>query len=412
MKHPITIAHTGDLHITEGPGLADQAAVLAEMLDGFAAQAPRVIIVAGDFYGHEVPHHPSPAERAVFHAWVRQCAALAPVVLVEGNHDHGPDLDTLAMVQPGEHKVYVVKTAQKLAIDTDKGPVRVYCLPYPSRRWLFAGEPIPRDAAEARQRTRDRMAAIFAGWQAEMEADDAAGLDAAHIFAGHIQVAGAMISGGEVHADNEVDIDRSLLAKFRCHYGALGHLHLRQQVAMPAYWYAGSPWRNDHAETEPVKGWHLVTIGAPDTDGRREAIVTHVPTNCRAWRTLTYRWAADYEDGVPRWQERPTDAEIAACEGAIVRLRLTVPAQWAASAPLTAETDRLACAHHVRVERIVEPVIRRRAPEVADAPTVETKIAAYWRSTGTIPLPEEQFAAFAALEQLNTLTDEQIRGAL
>ena len=68
MTHPFKVAHFGDLHIKEGDRLADQAAVLADMAMTLDVHRPDLIVIAGDIYGHTVPHRSTPAERGVLRA--------------------------------------------------------------------------------------------------------------------------------------------------------------------------------------------------------------------------------------------------------------------------------------------------------------------------------------------------------
>jgi len=138
--------------------------------------------------------------------------------------------------------------------------------------------------------------------------------------------------------------------------------------------------------------------------------VEHVRTPCRTFLTLTYRWAADSDDGAPRWVTRPTDGEIVKAKGAEVRMRLTVPEQWIAGCPWVEEQARVAAAgaHRVKVERVIEPRLRVRAPKVAAAHSLADKLRAYWGTLATPPDPAEQAAALLGLDELQTRDDAQI----
>ena len=97
--------------------------------------------------------------------------------------------------------------------------------------------------------------------------------------------------------------------------------------------------------------------------------------------------------------------------GASVRVRLVVPQQWATSVPWDEEELELRARglHRLKVERVVEPVLRVRSPEVARETTIQGKLGAYWTSLGTDLDPSERMAALEALDELQTMEDEEIR---
>jgi exonuclease SbcD len=405
------IAHLSDLHITDGPRLDDHRATLSAIVTAILAARPHLILLSGDIYGRTVPHRSTPGERAVLFPALVRLAEACPVAVIYGNHDFDPDLDVLSSLG-GQWPIRVVKLGETAEMQTEAGPASLYCLPYPTKRWLLAGTEAPRGLAEQQAAVEDRLRQLLTIWGMRIRAARKRAPAQPHIFLGHLQVGGSKTSGGEVLAGQEIELSSAALSDLPIDYGALGHLHLRQEVARRC-WYAGSTWRNDFGERDP-KGWQLVELGeALGPDGRLPLTVEHRLSPCRDFVTLAYRWAADEEDGAPRWITRPTAAEIAACAGAEVRMRLTVPEQWVAGCPWDAEQQavRTAGAHRLQVERVVEPRLRVRAPAVAEAPSLDAKLRAYWATLGTPPLDVEQASALDGLEELGRCTDEEIAGA-
>jgi len=426
------IAHLADLHVTEGPRLQDQADTLTRVVDDVVAARPDLVILAGDLSGRTVPHRTTPQERAVLFPAVVQLAQIAPVVVVYGNHDQSPDLDGLAHLD-GQWPVRVCAGAGSDVIATPSGPLGLYWLAYPVKRWLLAGQPAP--GVQAAQRAvQERLSMLCQLWGSKIKRARARHPDLCHVFAGHVQISGSRTAGGEVLAGQEIELSRDQLDGLGVDYGALGHIHRRQEVA-PRCWYSGSPWRNDYAETEPAKVWHLVDVGdwrdvppinadgsLPEVDGvqycgdrRPDTRVLAFDTGCRRRVTLDYRWAQpDGEDG-PRWTQGPAaidspDTLTPGVVGADVRMRLTVPQQWAASCPWDQEIERVRAlgAHRVDMERVIEPVLRVRAPAVAQADTLPDKLAAYWTTTATELTDQERAAALSCLTDLQTLDDSEI----
>ncbi len=218
-----------------------------------------------------------------------------------------------------------------------------------------------------------------------------------------MSVGGATLSGGEVLSTREVSIGRDALALLDADYGALGHIHQRQELA-PRAWYVGSPWPVDFGERGP-RGWNLVETGA----GPRDVSVGFRDSGARPWVTLRYRWAADREDGHPRWLERPSPEALLAAGGAVVRARLVVPDGHVASCPWDAELEELrTSAHRLKAERVIEPSVRVRAPAVAEAATLEAKLQAYWSTLESPPEPQDRAAALEALAELQDSEDPEL----
>lgn len=431
------LVHTADLHVTAGPRLVDQAETLTAMVTAMIATRPDIAILAGDLFGHEVPHRSTPDERAVLYPAVAKLAAACPVVIVQGNHDDPTDIAALAHLS-GNWPITVATRAGVVDVLTPQGiHATVYMLPYPTKRWLLADrENAPRSLAEAHTAASDRVDALLRMWSHRMRRERAATIGRPQILVAHGQVAGARTAGGEVLATQEIEIRRDTLDAMPLDYGALGHIHLGQEPAERCH-YPGSPVRQDFSETD-AKGWNLVDIAAPGDDGawpddlgackqpaaslhvgdfpRLSVRVRHRANACREFRTLIYRWAADSDSGIApdsgpvslisRWVTRPTDAEIAACANAEVRARVTVPEQWVATMPWADEMGRLRAAGAVRIqeERIIEPALRvARAPEVATAPSLSDQVRAYW---STLAKPPDATEHASALERLDELASE------
>lgn len=418
------VVHVSDLHVTEGPRLADQVAMLEAITDNAASSGVDLWLVTGDLFGRTVPHRSTPAERNALYPAIVRMAELAPVVVIYGNHDHDPDLDTLSCLG-GDWPVQVVKGAQVLVVNTKAGRAHCYCLAYPTKRWLLAGEETPPGVDQAQQMVQEKLRSLFGLWGQRIRRQRRSSPADVHLLLAHVQVRGCATSGGEVLAGQEIEITRADLDGLPVDYGALGHLHLNQEVGLRS-WYAGSPWRNDYGERDP-KGYLVVDVGRGPglsayaggmpvgryaaTVERAEVIVTRVVTPCRRFVTLDWRWAADREDGEPRWVVRPPEEAMVHVPEAEVRCRLVVPQQWVAGCPWEAELERVRAAGALRlqVERKIEPTLRVREHTIsADQPLPE-KVRAYWKGIGTEPLPIEQEAALSALQDLQTREDPDIQ---
>lgn len=411
----IRVVSTGDWHVTDGERLPDQRATLAKMIASAAGERPDAWLLGGDLYGTTVPHRSTPAERRVLFPAIVQMASVAPVIIVAGNHDHAGDLAGLAHLA-GDYPIHVVSELSEprdfiVSVPTRTGaPLTVYCLPYPSKKHLLRNESI-RGVVEAQERAQAVLAALLHSWTARIRQARAAEPTGAHVALMHIQVDGVEVSGGEVLAGQEIALSRTQVEAVGFDYVSLHHIHRRQEAAHRA-WYPGAPWRNDFGETDE-RGYAIVDIGVGagqaldpddtmyDDPGRHRVSVGFRATDCRAFMTLRYRWAATTDDGAPTWTVRPGAAELARVAGAEVRMILTVPEAHTASCPWDDEVARVsAVAHRVKVERKTEPTLRVRAPGVAAATTDDERAREFWRTVANPPTPAEQVDALACLADL------------
>lgn len=425
----IRLLHLTDLHLTDGPRLADQAQVLDQVVTQAITNRVGLSILTGDLYGRVVPHRSTPAERAVLYPQVARLAAVGPVVVIQGNHDYPGDLDTLQQIGGGlGWPVIVVSRARVVKLQTAHCPVSVYAVPWPTKRNLLPDTRPPGGPEQLRQLASAKLDQLLGLWGARVARDRANDPHRVHLLASHCMTHGGRTSGGEVLTGHEIEISRKAMHQLGVDYGALGHLHHRQEPA-PRCWYAGDPWAVDFGEVDP-KGYHLVDVGPAgpilgvpvgmrvqhyrDNDGRHPATVNWILTEHRKWITLDWRWGLDHDSPADNpaacWIEQPDADQLYDVRGAEVRARLVVSQQWLASCPWQAVMQDLEDrgAHRIQVDRVVEPVHRVRAPEVAAAETLQSKLVAYWATLATTPDPADAAAATALLVDLQQNDDEQI----
>lgn len=420
------VLHLSDLHVTAGHRLDDQRATLHDLVTRALAAQPDLVLLTGDLYGKAVPHDPSAHERAVLEPELVRLAERCPIVVVPGNHDHAPSLARLPDLG-GLWPITVPTAAGVIDVATPAGPADVYVVPYPWKRHLLAalGDEAPREPEAMRAAIGGYLEHLLVAWRGRIERKRRTDPARVHLLAAHVAVKGGTTAGGEVLGDREIELSMAALDALPVDYGALGHLHLRQHVAGRCY-YPGSPWRTDHGEHEPRKVQHLVVLGEPSVAPAQLAgdpmapverlpgqgmpgLVISLDTRCRAFRTLTWRWACREGSDEPAWLTRPTDAEVAACAGAEVRARVTRTDQVAVGFPWAAELARLEAAgvHHVLEEHAIEANHRVRAPAVAAATTTADKVRGYWTVIAAAPTADEQAAALEALAELQEHADDQ-----
>lgn len=388
------LAHLSDFHVTEGPHLADQREVLNRIVD--TQNTPDAWLITGDMYGTTVPHRSTPAERDVLYPVIKRMAEVAPVVVVQGNHDHALDLQGLRHLG-GMYPVQVHTKAATVSLITAGGPLHLYILPYPTKRWLLAGQKVPKGVEATQAAVERTLRALLEMWRLRIDKIRQEDPDEHHVLCAHVQIRGSKVGSGVVLAGQEIELTAQQLIDLGVDYGALGHLHTVQEAA-PNHWYAGSLWNTAHSKTQQRRSYNTVGFGADQTT------IVHWATNPREFLTLDYQW------GETGWIKRPSPDFAASCE---VRMRLVVPAQLVAGCPWEEEIARVkrAGAHRVISEKVIEPVLRIRSPEVAKALTIEDKMTAYWEGLATTPTPEDIGAALNCFADMQVYDDDELMAA-
>ncbi|MFM7107628.1 MAG: exonuclease SbcCD subunit D [Planctomycetaceae bacterium] len=267
------ILHTADWHLGRTFAGFDLLEDQVHALEGLAAIAererPHAVVVAGDVYDRSVP--PEEAVRACDEILVR-LAAVAPVLVIAGNHDSGERIDfgRRLLRQAGVHVAGTARpTLERVDLRDDHGVVAFHLMPYAT----------PEEARFALG--RDDLRTHDDATRARIAAADLSGATR-HVLVGHL-----FAQGGRATRDSERDlavgglaeVDPAAFAPFT--YTALGHLHRPHAVGGRAR-YAGSLARYSFAEEDHEKTASLVEI-----DAAGDVSLTEIPLpQRRGMRTL------------------------------------------------------------------------------------------------------------------------------
>jgi hypothetical protein len=249
----VKLAHLADLHLgyrqytrQTAQGInqreADVALAFRRALDDVVAQAPDLVIVAGDVF-----HSVRPTNTAILDAFrrfqdLRARLPAAPIVLVSGNHDTPRSIETGSILKlfeaiPGVHVVAL--EPRRLAFP-DLGLALVAV---PNMAWSAEVKP----ALEPDPAARHNVLITHREVEGVLPYEAAAALG----------YGGPPIRRSELHAD-------------AFDYVALGHYHVVTRVE-PNAWYAGAleyvttnPWGESRergaAKRAGQKGWLLVSL--------------------------------------------------------------------------------------------------------------------------------------------------------
>ncbi|HYO89291.1 MAG TPA: exonuclease SbcCD subunit D [Candidatus Limnocylindrales bacterium] len=315
MSDLIRVLHFADIHIgvenhgrhDAETGLSTRVRDFLRRMDEMIAYAKEhevdLIIFAGDAFKNRAP---TPTLLREFAYRVREMAALAPVVLLVGNHDLPQTALKASSVEVFEtldvHNVWVAHQFEGRVIETRRGPVYVGAAPFPMRAHVLSDEENAQatSIAEASKLLNDRVAenlAVLAG--------DADQQNMPRLLTGHFTVSGAMVQRGSERAimlGTDVEVMISALAPPGVwDYIAMGHVHKHQNVTnaregMPPVVYSGSMERIDFGEEHDQKGFVWLELA------RGAAAWEFVPVAARPFVTLR---------GDLRASEDPTEDAVA-----------------------------------------------------------------------------------------------------
>jgi len=280
--------HTADWHVGKTlrgrDRLEEQRAVLAEIASIAEANEVDAVLVAGDVYDLSAPS--APAQQLVVQALLRMRRAGAEVIVIAGNHDHGPTFEayrplmgvagiTLAGMYRSPERGGVIRFSAR----SDGADTQVAVLPFLSQRYAVRAAEIVANTPSENVRAYDEqvrqvIASLTGGF----------GGDTVNLVMSHITCVGGTFGGGERSAQSifEYSVPASVFP-VSAHYVALGHLHRRQALPAPApVHYSGAPLAVDFGEQDNTSVVCLVEA-APGVPAR----ITDVPVTAgRGLRTV------------------------------------------------------------------------------------------------------------------------------
>jgi exonuclease SbcD len=325
MSEPIRVLHFADSHVgMENYGKTDPNTGLSsrvvdflrrmdEMIDYAKTHDVDLTIFAGDAFKTRTPN---PTFQREF-AWrVRDLSAIAPLVMLVGNHDLPPTVlkassieiyDTLAVPN-----VWVAADYELRVIKTKRGDVAIGAAPYPIRsRVLEYVDTTGMTIAETDARLQQQLTDFI-----ENLSQQANQYDLPRLFTGHFTVSGALVgSERSIMLGRDVTLGLSSLADTRWDYVALGHVHKHQNLTkgrtdVPPVVYSGSIERIDFGEEGDPKGFCWVELARHTTRWQ------FIELNSRPFVTLR----ADLRDSENPTQEIVRQIQQHNLKGAVVRL--------------------------------------------------------------------------------------------
>lgn len=376
----------GDVHLRQDARNAQRLAswdrIIAEALE-----LPRLgaWVLCGDLFDAKstIPDRNEAAAR------LQRMASHAPVVLLQGNHDVAGDLDVFGRLA-ARHDIVVCATPTTETIELAcGGRLTLALLPYPHKALLTAMGIPPADVATV---AGEALLDICRGLAAELAEARADGH--ATMFAGHVNVSGAVTSTGQPLMGHEISIGAAHLDVFGAIPKVLGHIHRAQDVAGGGI-YAGSIARQSWGEVE-AKRFLVVAVGPGD--GQFDVFSRDIPCPplYHVEGTLTregFMWEATRGPGGETLMPFK-----GSWEGAEVRVRYRFQQSEKSALDVDLVRAPFASADRLELEPIAVPDRALRAPEVAAARTLPEKVEAWARHVG-VHTTDTVLAKLQRLEQ-------------
>ena len=276
--------HTADWHVGKTlkgrDRLDEQRAVLAEIAAAAEANQVDAVLIAGDVYDLSAPS--AAAQQLVITTLLRMRRTGAEVIVIAGNHDHGPTfeayrplMDVAGITVTGAYRSAERGGVIRFTARSDGAPAQVAVLPFLSQRYAVRAAEIAANSPSENVRAYDeQLRQVIASLTGEFHSDTV------NLVMSHLTCVGGKLGGGERSAQSifEYSVPAAIFP-VTAHYVALGHLHRRQSLPAPApVHYSGAPLAIDFGEqdntsvvclVEAAPGIPARVSDVPVTSGRR-----------------------------------------------------------------------------------------------------------------------------------------------
>ena len=393
------IAFTGDSHFDGSPnGRLKECVDLHDwMVNDWRSQGVRLVLHGGDlFEGLGATHA---VERLAAAKWLQNAAMLGPVLIVRGNHDPLGELPLYARLD-AVNPILVAEEIRMVRFEAQD--VEVVCVPWPRKGLgvrIDRGDGEEHDVSDLGLDVRESIRRMMTHYGSKPRKCSR------RIVVSHAMIAGATTSTGQPLVGTDCEIAVEDLALADPDVILLSHVHARQawRVGTPSgrvisAHYAGSPRRTDWGERESKSYLLLSDI---ETTERREVYVRSIDVPAPAMLHEEWTWkdgSFEVGEGAHDWSAQP--------EGTRIRVRATIPTDQRDAARRVMETitaEAMLRSHELTWEEIPVVVQRARAPEIAEAASIDAKCELAWKALNVELQPDR----VARLRKLAIEIDDQ-----
>lgn len=358
----VRIIGIGDIHEHQSPRNADRLRAVDQIIhEGLQVERLGAWVVAGDLF-----HAKSTVEgRNALDERIQRMAAVAPVIVVRGNHDEVGDLDGFGRLKAG-WPIYVFERPHVAVVRLATGQMAgVFAFPYPTRAGLVSAGIAPADVVDTAAGLLDPIFMLAA--EQLQHARDAGYLT---FMVGHANIVGSISSSGQPQWGREIDVSAGHLERLGPILKLFGHIHKPQEISGAIY--LGSVCRLDFGETEE-KRYVVAELEADSSYAYASRHLAVAPMfHVEGLLTRDGFRLAEGSDG--EIERRYHAGDWAGCD---VRVRYCYQASEASVISAGFVAKHFVDALRLKLESVVIADREVRSPEVAAARTLPEKLAAY-----------------------------------
>ena len=360
------ILHCADWHLRDRD-IDEVDKCLTFLTESAKTEAVDLIVIAGDiFHSQDVKLDSLSAKLAV--KTVSALADIAPVAIVIGTPSHDGKAPEILRFARGKYDVYVTAFPHQVYLEDGifydrpaggedyKVPDAVITLiPTPTKQFFQTSSDISGADLEVGQ----QMAGLFMGFGAQ-----AAQYKAPHILVGHFNVAGSMLSNGQVRTGMDIEVGEDQIALANINLGCLGHIHLGQNFSN--IFYSSSIYAVNVGEDHP-HGFYIHEFGPSNFNTETDLESSRfIETPCRKIARFKFDMTAGEKITIP----------FDGVAGATVRIDVSA---WQDEAKLINKEEittrlKLWGAEEVDIRITPIPRVTVRAAEVLKADALRDKI--------------------------------------
>lgn len=378
------IIGVGDIHEHPGPRNVDRLKALDQIItEGLMVDRIGAWALAGDLF-----HAKSTVEgRNALDERIQSMAAVAPVLIVRGNHDEPGDLDGFGRLKAG-WPIYVFERPHVAVIRLATGQMAgVFALPYPTKAGLVSAGIVPADVVDTAAGLLDPIFMLAA---AQLQSARDAGYMT--FMVAHANIVGSISSSGQPQWGREIEVSAGHLERLGPILKLFGHIHKPQEISGAIY--LGSVCRLDFGEVEEKR--YAVAEIVADSSYTYESRPIAVAPMFHIEGELTREGFRLAEGSGAEVERRYHSGDWRGCD---VRVRYRYQAsEKAVLSEVHVAKHFTTTALRLKVEGIVVADREPRSPAVALARTLPEKLAAYRQQDA---LPTAVADMVTALEQLD-----------
>lgn len=276
------IVHIADIHADGNPTKLEKLrSNFDELVEFLRTEQVEAVVIAGDIWERTQSLNAESGVLTILEYLKKMSKLVKHIFITKGNNEHD-NPGSIAALHQIESNIHAYEYPVMLAV---KGTGKVFDLlkeeimftpdyivtlfPYPTKAGLVD---LGSGINESNEETKEIFHQIFTAIGIKRQMFE----NVAHILAFHGTISGSKLSNGQTMIGRSLEFSTEALQMAKADYYALGHIHLRQEMAKNML-YCGSMYNKDWGETEK-KSFELVEI---------EETVEHKPIYYKNARPLT-----------------------------------------------------------------------------------------------------------------------------